>query len=120
MPGLRHEPFVTGRGLAALNGTSPMTAILGPERENELKEAFFRGARLGYFVEVGANDPEDLSQTWHLEQRGWTGILVEPQPELALELRRRRTAQVFAVACASPQHAGTTMSLHLAGIHSSL
>jgi len=97
-----------------------MTAIFGPEHENELKEAFFDRSPSGYFVEVGANEPEELSQTWHLEQKGWTGLLVEPQPALASELRRRRSAKVYAVACSSPKHAGTTMLLHLAGIHSSL
>ena len=93
--------------------------MFGPDRENELKDEFLGRSR-GYFVEVGANDPVNLSQTWHLEQRGWTGVLVEPQPELAAELRRRRSAKVFEVACSSPRDAGTTMRLHLAGIHSSL
>jgi len=96
-----------------------MTAIFGPDAENELKEAFFAGLGAGYFVEVGANDPEALSQTWHLEQRGWTGVLIEPQPDLAEALRRRRSAKVYAVACSSPQNAGRPMALHLAGIHSS-
>jgi len=95
-----------------------MRAMFPPDVENELKEEFF-GARTGYFVEVGANDPHDLSQTWHLEQRGWTGVLIEPQPDLAAALRRRRTAKVYAVACSSPENSGTTMTLHLAGIHSS-
>lgn len=93
--------------------------MLPPELENPLKEAFFDGATSGYFVEVGANDPEQLSQTYHLERLGWRGILIEPQPELAARLRARRSAQVFAVACSSPANAGTTMVLHLAGIHSS-
>jgi FkbM family methyltransferase len=97
-----------------------MSAIFGPDRENDLKEAFFAHVRSGYFVEVGANDPYDLSQTWHLERRGWRGILVEPQPALAAALRRQRSAKVYAVACASPRQAGRTMLLHLAGIHSSL
>jgi FkbM family methyltransferase len=96
-----------------------MRAMFPPDVENELKEAFFAGARTGYFVEVGANDPEYLSQTWHLEERGWTGVLVEPQPELAAELARRRRAKVYPVACSSPRQAGRTMALHLAGIHSS-
>lgn len=97
-----------------------MRAIFGPEREIELKETFFDQARSGYFVEVGANHPQELSQSWHLEQLGWCGVLVEPQPALAAELRRRRVAKVYAAACASPQQAGAVMSLHLAGIHSSL
>jgi len=97
-----------------------MSAIFGPDRENELKEAFFAHARFGYFVEVGANAPCDLSQTRHLEQLGWHGVLVEPQPELAAALRRQRLAKVYATACGSPQQAGRMMLLHLAGIHSSL
>jgi FkbM family methyltransferase len=96
------------------------SAMFGPDRENELKQAFFGHTRSGYFVEVGANDPVNLSQTWDLEQRGWKGILVEPQPELAAELRRQRAAKVFEAACSSPRHAGAMMALHLAGIHSSL
>jgi hypothetical protein len=37
--------------------------------------AAFFGGRQGYFVEVGANEPRERSQTWHLEQAGWTGVL---------------------------------------------
>ena len=47
------------------------------ESGNEMRliAAFF-GNRRGYFVEVGANDPHARSQTWHLEQAGWTGVLI--------------------------------------------
>jgi FkbM family methyltransferase len=96
-----------------------MRAILPPERESELKEEFFGHATQGFFVEVGAYDPEILSQTFHLEQRGWTGVLVEPQPDCAARLKAQRKAQVFAVACSSPANAGTTMTLHVADIFSS-
>jgi FkbM family methyltransferase len=81
--------------------------------------AFFAGAG-GFFVEVGANDPYERSQTWHLEQAGWSGILVEPQPDLAEKLRAQRTAKVFAIACSSPENAGRTLPLHVAGPLSSL
>ena len=84
-----------------------------------LVAAFF-GDIKGYFVEVGANEPRVRSQTWHLEQTGWTGVLVEPQPELARELRAMRMAKVFAVACSSPDNAGRTLPLHVAGPLSSL
>lgn len=90
------------------------------EREQELVQEFFREARSGFFVEVGANRPRQESQSWHLEQRGWTGILIEPQPDLADELRRARSAQVFAVACSSPRNAGRRMRLHVAGALSAL
>lgn len=81
--------------------------------------AFF-GGRAGYFVDVGANDPKRESQTWHLELLGWTGVLIEPQPDLAARLRAERHARVFAVACSSPGNAGRTMSFHIAGPLSSL
>jgi FkbM family methyltransferase len=96
-----------------------MRAILPPDSEARLVREFF-GSKTGYFVDVGANDPEVDSQTWHLEQIGWTGILVEPQPMLAEKLRQRRNATVYAVACSSPANAGKQMMLHLAGIHTSL
>ena len=81
---------------------------------------FFGGRRSGFFVEVGANRPRFASQTWHLEQWGWAGILIEPQPDPAAALRQERTASVFAVACSSPGDAGRMRPLHVAGALSSL
>ena len=91
-----------------------------PDHAEERLKADFLGTRPGFFVEVGANDPRQGSQTWALEQVGWRGVLVEPQPELAAALRAGRTAQVFPVACSSPENASKTMTLHLAGMLSSL
>jgi FkbM family methyltransferase len=94
-------------------------AIFPDTAEEELKEEFF-GTKPGYFVDVGANDPKAISQSWHLEQIGWNGVLVEPQPALAQKLREQRSAKVFAYACSSPANAGKMLQLHAAGIHSSL
>ena len=91
-----------------------------PGREQELVREFFHDARAGFFVEVGANQPREASRTWHLEQLGWNGVLVEPQPDLAADLWFARSAKVFAVACSSPQNAGRRMRLYLAGPLSSL
>ena len=97
-----------------------MRTTLPDGREQKLVREFFGSARSGFFVEVGANRPQQESQTWHLEQLGWTGVLIEPQPNLADDLWRARSAKVFAVACSSPQNAGRRMGLHLAGALSSL
>ena len=94
-------------------------ARVPPDQEMRLIAVFF-GNRKGYFVEVGANEPRERSQTWHLEQAGWTGVLIEPQPALAAKLRAARSAQVFAVACSSPDDAGKTLPLHVAGPLSAL
>lgn len=88
--------------------------------EERLQEEFFAGARDGFFVDVGANQPKEGSQTWHLERLGWRGVLVEPQPALAQKLKEQRRAAVFACACSSPQNAGKVLPFQLAGIQSSL
>ena len=50
-------------------------SIFPADVETRLKEEFFDGARNGFFVDVGANEPTDGSQTWHLEQKlGWHGV----------------------------------------------
>jgi FkbM family methyltransferase len=96
-----------------------MRTVFPQDAEEELKHAFFAGTEPGFFVEVGANEPREISQTYGMEQRGWRGVLIEPQPDLAGALRRERTAQVFAVACSSRANAGSQLTLHLAGGHSS-
>jgi FkbM family methyltransferase len=88
--------------------------------EERLVREFFSGKQSGYFVEVGANHPTKGSQTWHLEQVGWTGVLVEPQPDLAAFLVTARKAKVFAVACTSPDRAGRSLPLHVDGALSGL
>lgn len=87
--------------------------------EVRVVQAFFQSQR-GYFVDVGANEPIERSQTYHLEQLGWTGVLIEPQPDLAEALRRGRKARVYAVACSSPENSGRLMPLKLADAYSTL
>jgi FkbM family methyltransferase len=50
--------------------------------------AKFLGERdTGVFVEIGANNGINCSNTWGLAERGWTGYMVEAIPELAQECR---------------------------------
>lgn len=97
-----------------------MRAIFGPEHQQRLVAEFFGENYRGTFVDVGAADAEKNSQTYDLERAGWRGVLIEPRPDCAEELRRVRRAPVFEVACSSPARAGTVMTLNLAGGHSSL
>ena len=97
-----------------------MRAIFPGDMEEALKADYFSETPAGFFVDVGANAPKDGSQTWAMESRGWRGVLIEPQPDLAEQLRRERQAAVYAVACSTPENAGKTLTLHLAGIQSSL
>jgi FkbM family methyltransferase len=84
------------------------------EPEQEMVRAFF-GDKPGFFVDVGANHPTQDSQSYHLEQHGWDGQLIEPEPACAAALRKARKAQVVECACSSPANAGKTMTLNVAG-----
>ena len=97
-----------------------MQTVFPWQVEDRLKAEFFEQQHQGFFVEVGANAPQQGSQSWQFEQAGWTGVLVEPQPDLAERLRQMRRAHVVAAACSSPANAGKTMTLHVLGPHSSL
>lgn len=97
-----------------------------PSSESELLWQFFGGRSEGYFLDVGAHEPQRGSQTWMLEERGWRGILIEPQARLCERLRSARPrSQVFQVACgaagappempfytaATPGHSGLVKNL---------
>jgi len=94
-------------------------SVLRDENERGLISEFL-GSPPGTFVEVGANDPISLSQTYHLERFGWAGILIEPLRECAERLRSVKRAQVFEVAAGGPEDEGKTLPLLVAGALSTL
>ena len=58
-------------------------------------------------MDVGANHPTKGNMTWFLEQQGWTGLLIEPHPEMAQLLREQRLkSKTFQVAVGSPAQVG--------------
>lgn len=46
-------------------------------KEQTIILKYFEG-QLGYFLDIGGNDGETLSNTRALAQLGWRGVLVEP------------------------------------------
>lgn len=57
----------------------------------------------GYFVEAGGNDGFTQSNTYWLERfRGWSGLLVEPMPELVAEARLERPGATVVEAALVP------------------
>jgi len=54
------------------------------EEEKYILEYF--GDYTGKFLDIGAGDGITFSNTFALLERGWSGILVEPEPRLFLEL----------------------------------
>jgi FkbM family methyltransferase len=69
-------------------------------------DVLFRG-RKGVFVDVGARDGTIISNTRYLEQAlGWTGIAVEPHPDLFATLKRTRSCRSFNVAASDSEREG--------------
>jgi FkbM family methyltransferase len=94
--------------MSALNVTNPMQSY-SQYGEDLILWDYFEGRPDGLFVEVGANHPTVLNNTWFFEQRGWRGILVEPLPERCRELRQvRHRSQIIEAALGAPENRGTT------------
>ena len=55
----------------------------------------FPGKKDGVFVDVGANDPIEISNTYLLEKLGWRGIAFEPQLKLCEAWKTERTTPCF-------------------------
>jgi FkbM family methyltransferase len=78
--------------------------------EDKMVWNYFHQKRTGFFIEVGANEPTGNSQTYFLEQKGWEGILVEPQAACCERLRKARPrSKVFQVACGAPEQRGKAL-----------
>jgi len=48
------------------------------------------GVKNGIYVDVGANDPEYISNTRYFYERGWRGINIEPHPEMFEKIVKNR------------------------------
>ena len=82
--------------------------------EDRWLDAHFGGKRAGFFVEVGAYDGVNLSNTYHFEQSGWAGVLVEPDPDMAERCRRDRPRSLT-FQCAAGASAGEISFYKVAG-----
>ncbi|MEA2443602.1 MAG: hypothetical protein QOJ12_894 [Thermoleophilales bacterium] len=76
--------------------------------------------RGGVFVEAGAFDGYEQSNTYFLESfRGWTGVLVEPVPGLYREATRNRPgSRVFNAALGDSDQAGQQLTMRYGGLMS--
>jgi hypothetical protein len=74
-------------------------------REMSELRTFFASTPQGFFVDVGAHAKGIF--TIELEERGWNGLLIEPQPELAERLRNSRKAPVVKCLVGSPSEHGS-------------
>lgn len=66
-----------------------------------LDQLIFKGKRNGVFVDIGANDGINLSNSYFFEKnRDWTGLCVEPNPMLTKQIAKTRNCKIAEVAAA--------------------
>lgn len=60
------------------------------QQDKFLYENFFKEVSNGFFVDIGASEPDIQNNTFFFEKIGWNGILVEPRPFIAEKLKKVR------------------------------
>lgn len=88
--------------------------------EDKVIEALFPGKTDGFFIEVGALDGKRFSNTLSFEERGWTGILVEPHPLYTALLRKNRPNSTVLPICVSDKDELVTLYSNARGSLSTL
>ena len=72
------------------------------DQDRILNELVFCGMRNGMFVDVGAHDGISFSNTLVFERElGWTGICIEPNPDVFTRLKNNRSAICLNIAIAN-------------------
>jgi FkbM family methyltransferase len=63
-------------------------------REDIILSAFFDADEIGFYVDVGANEPVHESVTKYFYDRNWSGINIEPLPHQYNKLVKERTRDI--------------------------
>jgi FkbM family methyltransferase len=66
------------------------------------------GIKVSYFLDIGAAFPIKFSNSWALQERSWSGLLVEPNSSLLLTLEARKSQHVGIAPVAVSTSSGTS------------
>jgi FkbM family methyltransferase len=73
------------------------------EQDKVISGKYFPGKTDGFFIEIGADDGVDKSNTYYFEQLGWKGLCIEPSPSRFAQLTKNRTCECINLALASKE-----------------
>lgn len=62
-------------------------------QDKYIAETAFPGKTTGRFLDIGAYEGVELSNTLYFERLGWTGLCVEPIPEVFTKLKENRKCE---------------------------
>ena len=87
---LLEPPSTSAYNFSGIQGLEPRRLLLGQYGQLARVADLFKGKKGGFFIESGALNGEKLSNTLLFElELGWTGLLVEANPEAFAALRTK-------------------------------
>jgi hypothetical protein len=93
--------------------SSPNTKSYAQWGQDLILQPILQKLGKGFFVESGALDGEDDSNTLFYEKLGWTGLLVEPNPEYTNKVLGKHRKAYFFKGCLSPTPHEQTLHFHV-------
>lgn len=64
------------------------------QQDKFLYENYFKNITDGFFIDIGASEPEIQNNTYFFEQLGWNGIIIEPRKQEYEHLKNKRKCAV--------------------------
>lgn len=95
---------------ARLISKAMKTAFFGQYAEDAILFVLLRPRATGFYIDAGAFDPVEGSNTYKLYLKGWRGITIEPNASVAASFRRRRPRDIH-LSCGVAMQA-TTLEWH--------
>ena len=103
-------PFVGTRKLE-----KPLVSDYSQRGQSSYVDKHLNGRTGGFFIECGAADGENLSNSLYFEkERNWTGLLIEANPTLFKRVRSKRRNAYTLNACLSPDPTPSALEFRMA------
>lgn len=68
----------------------PFLKSYSQKYEDIIIDSLLRFKKKGFYIDIGANDPDNLNNTKRFYNKGWHGINIEPNPILFNKLQKKR------------------------------
>lgn len=105
-----------GNASALLEGAPSNLTWFSQVRQDEIVYDLLGGGSNGYFIDLAANDAWERSNTLGLEQRGWNGLCIEPNPIYWYGLSHRKCTVVGALVGSKVEHVNVSLRGAYGGI----
>jgi FkbM family methyltransferase len=110
--------FIVYRSKVLFFSISSMNSTSQFGQDTHVLHTIYKSKLTGYFVEIGAYNGIESSNTYILEQLGWNGVCVECNPKFYNELIKNRNSKNFPYAVYTTD--GDTMDFYDSGGYAGL